>query len=258
MTKTAVVWTCAHADPDVDNERFSWLGNLLYDIKPDYCVDLGDGSDMRSLNSFDTRYPKSVTAQSYERDIISYHDSQERIRHPFRKNRRKMPQWIGFEGNHENRIKRAVKTDPRLEGKSYGISFSHLHTSQWFDDYHEYLHDAPAIATYDGVSYAHYFSFSNYGTAASGVHHAYTLVQNWNASLTCGHSHKRDMYFKDGAYPGPAIGLVAGCFKGAPEDWAGQANRSWWTGVIIKRNIDNGNYDPEFVSLDQLKKEYGK
>ena len=42
--------------------------------------------------------------------------------------------------------------------------------------------------------------------------------------------------FKDDAFPSPSIGLVAGCFKGGQEGWAGQANLEWWKGVVIKRN----------------------
>ena len=255
--KTAVIFTCSHADPSVDNSRFSWLGEFLYDIKPDYVVDLGDGADMRSLNTYDTRYPQAVVSQSYEKDIDSYNDAQERLRWKFRHNKKKRPFWIGFEGNHENRIKKAIAHDPRIEGDRMGISFKHLQTDHWFDEYHEYENSAPAIFDYDGVSYAHYFSSGNYGSATSGLHHAYTLLQNRNHSSTCGHSHKRSLYFKDGAHPRGIIGLVAGCFKGAKESWAGQANHEWWSGVVVKRQIEKGLYEPEFISLKSLEKMYG-
>lgn len=258
MGKTAIVWTCAHATPEYSNERFDWLGSLIYDIRPDYVVDLGDGADMKSLNSYDTRYPKAVVSQSYQRDIECYNDAMDRIWSKFKVNKRKRPTRIGFEGNHENRIKTAIKHDPRLEGDKYGISFSHLNTEMWFDEYHEYLNSAPAIADYDGVSYSHYFSSGNYGTATSGTHHAYTILQNRNHSSTCGHSHKRSLYFKDDAHPTGIVGLVAGCYKGGCEAWAGQANDSWWSGVVIKRGIENGMYDPEFISMERLRAEYGQ
>lgn len=258
MGKTAVVFTCAHADPGVDNERFDWLGEMIYDLKPDYVVDLGDGADMRSLNTYDTRYPQAIVSQSYEKDIDCYNDAQERLRWRFRHYKKKRPAWIGFEGNHENRIKKAIAHDPRIEGDRVGISFKHLQTEHWFDEYHEYENSAPSVYDYDGVSYSHYFSSGNYGTATSGTHHAYSILQNRNYSSTCGHSHKRSVYFKDGAHPRGIIGLVAGCFKGHDESWAGQANTEWWKGVVIKRQIDNGLYEPEFVSLETLKRTYGK
>jgi len=257
LTRTAIVWSCAHAQPGVSNERFDWLGNLIEDIKPDYCIDLGDGADMRSLNSFDSRYPQAIVSQSYQADIEAYNDSQSRLWDRYKVSKRKRPFRIGFEGNHENRLKKAIAHDPRLEGSKYGISFSHLQTDHWFDEYHEYHNSGPAIADYDGVSYAHYFSSGNFGSAMSGIHHAYSLIQARNHSSTCGHSHKRSLYFKDGAHPKGIIGNVVGCFKGAEEDWAGQSQKDWAKGVVIKRNIDQGMYDYTWLSMAMLEKEYG-
>lgn len=254
--KTVVVFSCGHADPYVSNKRFKALGKFLYDLKPDMVIDLGDGADMGSLNSYDERYPKALVSQSYEQDINSYNEAQEFLRHPFKQNRKKRPFWVGFEGNHENRIKKYIALNPRNEGEKYGVSFSHLQTDHWFDDYHEYENSGPAIAIYDKVAYAHYFTSGNSSTATSGIHHAYTMVNNLGCSATCGHSHKRDLYFKDGSLLHTSIGLVVGCYKGAEEHWAGQANKGWWNGVVVKRELSNGAYEPEFVSLKQILKMY--
>jgi len=254
-SKDILVWSCAHADPEVDNERFNWLGDLISDTKPDLVVDLGDGADMRSLNSFDGARPKNLVANSYERDIDCYNDSQERLRHRIKKNKKKRPQWVGFAGNHEHRIQKAIDQDPRLEGRKHGISPSHLQTSRWFDEYHPYLNGGPAIANYYGTDFAHFFSSGNFGSATSGVHHAYSVINNRHSSSVCGHSHKRDLYFKDG--PG-SIGMVVGCFKGHEESWAGQANKDWWKGVVLMKNVDEGRFEPQFISLEMLKREYSK
>ena len=252
--KTAVIVTCAHATPEVDNTRADLLGKLLYDVRPDYVVDLGDGADMKALNSYDTRYPQQIVTQNYEKDINCYNDFQERVRYPFVKAKVKRPRFYGFEGNHENRIKKAIANDPRLEGTTYGVSFSHLETNRWFDEYHEYENSAPAIHNYDGIDYSHFLGSGNYGTAISGEHHAYNMLKKRFNSVTVGHSHKLNMYFKHEA---KAIGLVAGCFKGGPEKWAGQAGTTeWWHGVIIKRNIQDGWYDMETVSTQRLIEEY--
>jgi hypothetical protein len=242
----------------VGNERFDWLGSLIEDIKPDYIVDLGDGADMKSLNSYDTRYPQAVVSQSYQKDIETYNEAMDRLWGRYRISKRKRPFRIGFGGNHEERINKAIAYDPRLEGDKYGLSFKHLQTDYWFDEYHPYENGGPAIVDYDGVSYAHYFSSGNFGSAMSGIHHAYGLLQKRNHSSTCGHSHKRSIYFKDDAHPKPIIGLVAGCFKGAEETWAGQANLDWAKGVVIKQEINNGCYDFEWVSMERLKKAYAK
>lgn len=257
MTKTVVVWSCAHADPSTDNERFDWLASFLYDLKPDMCVDLGDGTDMRSLNTYDTRYPQAIVNQNYEEDINSYNDSQERLRWKFRHSKKKRPFWVGFEGNHENRIKKAIAHDPRLEGQRYGVSFSHLQTSHWFDDYHEYSNSAPSLVNYDGIIYGHYVASGNYGSALSTKHHGYSLVEKLACSATVGHSHKFNYYHKADARPVPLNGLVVGCFKGKEEAWAGQANQEWRKGIAVKRYVENGNYDLQWISMDALRREYG-
>ena len=256
MSKTTLVFSCSHADPSASNERFDWLGKFIYDLKPDMVIDLGDGADMKSLNSYDKGKAQAIVAQNYEEDINVYNDSQERLRHQFRYHKRGKPTWIGFEGNHEHRIKTALTYDPRLEGSKYGISFSHLQTNHWFKEYHEYSNSAPSVATYDGVDYAHFFAPGNSGRAIAGTHHAYGLVQARSVSSTCGHSHLRSVYFKDGpSVPGIA-GLVVGCYKGKEESWAGQGNKQWWKGVVVKREVADGMYEPQFISMETLRKEY--
>ena len=257
MSNTAVVFSCAHSTPEFGNERFDWLGRFLFDIKPDYVVDLGDFGDMKSLNSYDSRYPQAIVSQSYQADIESYNDAQDRLRHQFRSSKKRMPTWYGFEGNHEHRLKKALAIDPRLEGEKYGISFKHLDTDYWYDEYIEYENGGPGIYSIDGVGYAHFFSSGNLGQAMSGEHHAYNLLRKRHSSSTCGHSHKRSIFFKDDAYPKRSIGLVAGCYKGGADTWAGQASLGWWKGVVVKRQIEDGSYEPEFVSMERLKKAYG-
>ena len=258
-TTTAVIYTCTHTKGSVPNNRFDWLGDFIYDLKPDLVFDLGDGADMGSLSSYEDRYPQQVVMQNYSEDIESYNDAQERLRVKFRKNKRKRPYWIGLEGNHEHRIKKAIAHDPRLDAKEspYGLSFGHLQTSHWFDEYHEYEYGAPAIATYDGIDFAHYFTSGNSSTAIGGIHHAHSLLKYRHRSSVCGHSHKRSLHFEDGINGKGLISLVSGNFKGEKESWAGQSNNSWWSGVVVARAFGFGMFEPEFVSLDSLKREYG-
>lgn len=256
MSSTAVVFSCCHTHPKVDNKRFDLLGNLIFDIRPDYVFDLGDFSDLSSLNSYDTRYPKAIVSQNYQEDIECTIDAQERLRDKFVRRKVRKPIWVGIQGNHEYRIDRAVQLDPRIEGKKYGVSFEHLQTKRYYDEYHRYRNGAPAIVEYDGIYYSHFISSGNFGTALSGIHHGYALTQKMAASCTVGHSHKRSYYVKQEARPNPIHGLVAGNFKGKEDTWSGQANNEWWSGVCIKRNINNGDYDLEFMSMERLERDY--
>jgi len=51
---------------------------------------------------------------------------------------------------------------------------------------------------------------------------------------------------------------VAGCFKGAEETWAGQANNEWAKGIFVKREVENGVYEPQWISVEALERQYGK
>ena len=254
-SKTVVVWSCAHASPEIPNDRFDWLGEFLYDIRPDYVVDLGDQNDMKSLNSYDNARPDRIVSQNYENDIDHGLDAQERIRHKFKKNKVKRPRYYGIQGNHEERIRTAVSLDPRIEGSRVGVSFKHLQTDYFYDEYHPYEYSAPAIAEYDGVLYSHFITQGNTKNGIGGIHQPYTLINKTHQSIFVGHTHKRGIYFRDDV---KSIACNVGSFKGAKESWAGQANREWWTGVVVLRHLENGYFDPEFVSQEALKKAYGK
>ncbi len=258
MSKTHVVVTCCHATPGVSNERFDWLGALLYDIKPEVFVNLGDFFDMKSLNTYDTRYPQMIVSQSYQADIEVGLDAQERLWAKFKRNKKGMPYRIGIAGNHEYRLNKAIAHDPRLDGDKFGISLSHYQTDQCYDEYYDYVNSAPARVVLDGVCYSHYIGAGNYGNAISGKRHAYALVEHMAHSVTVGHSHKLDYYVKANALPSAVHGLVAGNFKGAPEKWAGHANYEWRSGVVVKRYVENGDYDLQWISLNALQKEYGQ
>ena len=44
----------AHSEPEHDNKRFEALGKLVYDIRPDFVVEIGDFTDFSSLCKYDT------------------------------------------------------------------------------------------------------------------------------------------------------------------------------------------------------------
>jgi hypothetical protein len=39
-------------------------------------------------------------------------------------------------------------------------------------------------------------------------------------------------------------------------EYAGQANKMWWSGVIVKRGVNNGMYDHEWISMERIKNEF--
>jgi len=48
-----------------------------------------------------------------------------------------------------------------------------------------------------------------------------------------------------------------GVFQDYDSDWAGECNALWTRGVLVKRNVQDGFYDPQWISIDAMKKAYG-
>jgi hypothetical protein len=53
------------------------------------------------------------------------------------------------------------------------------------------------------------------------------------------------------------MGAVVGCYVDYDAGYAGVANSIWDRGVLVKRNVENGVYSPQWISMEEIKKEYG-
>ena len=51
-------------------------------------------------------------------------------------------------------------------------------------------------------------------------------------------------------------GLVAGAFYLHDEDYKGPQGNAHWRGLIVCYQVENGSYDPMFVSMDYLCRKY--
>jgi len=251
--KTHLVIPDPHAHPDHNNDRADWLGKLIRDIKPDVVVNLGDMFDMPSMADQE-KGKKSFQGRTFKRDLEAGLDFDNRIWEPVRAQKKRMPYRVFYEGNHEFRLKRAINMQPELEGV---ISFDDFGLRRNYDTIVEYEGNTPGVFEVDGISYAHYFISGVMGRSLSGEHPAHALLTKQFTSCTCGHLHVTDYCQRTNPYGKRLNGLVAGVYQDYDSDWAGEINRLWWRGVILKRNVEEGNYDPQWISIDSLKKEYG-
>lgn len=242
-----------HAHYQHNNNRAIWLGKLINDIHPDIVVNLGDSADMPSLSAYD-KGKRSFQGRSYAADISAHSDFQDKLWSTVRKSKRKLPRRVTLIGNHEQRIERAVNMQPELEG---AIGYGDLELEHFYNDVVHYNGQTPGVIELDGIFYAHYFISGVMGNSIGGEHPAYTLLSKKHASCTQGHTHIRDHCTRTTEAGRRIEGLVAGCYQDYDSDWAGESNKLWWRGVVIKRGVEDGNYDPEFISLARLKREYG-
>lgn len=209
-------------------------------------VDIGDWFDMPSLCSYD-RGTKSFEGRRYKRDIEAGIDAQERLLAPVLKQKRKLPRFVRCLGNHEQRICKAIERDPVLEGT---VGLSDLQSKEYRWEEHPFLEPV----NIDGINYAHYFVS---GVLARPVPNARQLLIKQLASCTMGHDHRFD-YVRQRNVNGTSINaLVCGVFQDYDADYAGPGNQLWDRGVVIKRNVEAGNYDLEWISMTRLKAIYG-
>lgn len=251
MTVHLFITDC-HAHPEHDNDRAILAGKFIAELRPDVVVVGGDTADFPSLCSYD-KGKKSFHGRTFQADVDSHNDFQERLWHYPRRAKKKLPRRVTLIGNHEQRIERAIELQPELEGV---ISYDALELDRYYDTVIPYNGSTPGGIELDGVYYAHYLVSGISGRPISGEHHAAALLSKRFASCSVGHSHTADYSIKTQVNGNKIMGLVGGCFQDYDAPFAGESNKLWWRGLIVKRNVYRGQYDVEFVSLDQLKKRY--
>lgn len=215
-------------------------------------INIGDSADMESLCSYD-KGKRSFQGRSYAKDIEAHLEFQDRLFGPVRRRKKKLPRTVFLEGNHEHRIEKALDLSPELEGT---IGLEDLDLDRYYDEVIRYKGSTPGIISIDGVSYAHYFVSGIMGRPLSGKHPAFSLVSVGGTSCTAGHSHLADWHVHSGVNGRKTMGCVVGVYQDYDAPWAGVVNDLWWRGVVLKENVSGGVYDPRFISLQSMKKEY--
>ena len=237
-------------------DHLDWVGKLIVDRRPEVIVHLGDHADMESLCSYD-KGKKSFEGRRYKRDIESAKEGMRRILGPMcelnrrlrnTKHRQYKPRLVLTLGNHEDRISRAIEYQPELEGV---IGIGDLEYRQFGWEVVPYL----LPIEIGGVFYSHYFS-----NKLTGRPHPNSrlMLAREHVSCTQGHVQVKDyevQYTGDGRR---LQGLRAGAFYLHNEEYKGAQGNHHWRGVIYKHDVDNGQYDPEFISIERLQREYGK
>lgn len=253
LSRTHLIIPDPHAHPDHHNKRADYLAGLIIDLRPDVVVCIGDGPDMPSLASYD-RGTRSFQGRTYRRDIDAWLDFQSRMWDPVRARKKRLPERHYLEGNHDYRIKRAINFQPELDG---AIGFDDLCLNDYWDVVTEYNGATPGTVTIDGVTYAHYFVSGVMGRAITGERPALALVNKQLQSTTQGHVHTFDHCLRTNAQGKKISGLVCGCYVDYPQSYAGISQRLWYPGVVIKREVEDGVYDLQTVSMETLKRIYG-
>lgn len=235
--------------PGIKLDHFTWIGKYAVDKRPDVIVHLGDWYDLPSLCSYDKKErPGDYYPRSYERDLAAGDKSVDMLEDELRRARGYRPRKVYIVGNHEQRFARLLAEQPNLRG-ALRPPWAHAAARGW-----EVIPFLRPIRI-GGILYAHYFDGGR-GKAYGGD--ARYKLGKIHASFTCGHSPGLSSCIVSLPRGRRLRGLVAGsCYLHAEEYPGPQGNREW-SGIIMKHEVDGGDYNLMEVSLNYLRRRYGK
>lgn len=250
----------SHARHGVTNERYVWAAELAFDRKPDIIVQLGDWYDMPSLSSYD-KGKKSFEGRRYKLDIDAGNAAIMSFEYTLNKLAREeaartkkatyRPKKYALAGNHEERILRAINNQAELAGTIGYHDFLFSEYGWNFSDYME-----PVVLS--GVAFSHCFGSGVMNKPVGGENPAATLIRKKLHTCVAGHSHLRDFAERTDVAGRRIQGLFAGCYlePDQTEDYAGEAQKLWWNGLTYLHDVKDGTFDPEFISMERIVREY--
>lgn len=241
-------------------EHLGWIGQYWADHRAeiDVAVCIGDFADMESLSSHDSRGSIQFEGRRYLADVEATRAAMATLMGPIRahnaikrkhRNPRYEPEMHLTIGNHEHRITKVVDASAELEGV-IGIADLGYEEHGW------QVHDFLDVATIDGLHYSHYFYNTGNGRSLSGT--IENRLKTIGASFVQGHQQQLawGMRYIIGR-EAPIMGLVAGaCYLGrSPAAYRGPQAEEW-RGIVLLRDVVDGAYDLQTVSLDSLCRRY--
>ena len=236
----------------VPTEHLTWISKYAVEKQPDAIIHLGDHWDMPSLSSYDFG-TKSFEGRRYKKDIEAGNEAIKLITAELdtynerqRKNGKKQykPYKWYLDGNHDQRITRAVNSDPKLDGT---IGLSDRDLTGWTNI--PFLE--PLIV--NDVVFCHYLVS---GVMGRPITTAQALLTKKHQSCVVGHQQGRAVATGSKADGSQITGIIAGSCYLHDEEYMGIQGNKHWRGVVMLNELQDGHFDEMFVSLNYLRKKY--
>jgi len=244
--------------PDIDMSYLRWVGQYIAKKKPDVIIHIGDHFDLPSLSSYDRGTRKAEGNRLHfdiEAGILGMNILLEPIAQvqaaelmEFGEVKWK-PKMVFTIGNHEERLMRHVNYNPELDGFVSYDDFK-LEENGW--EVYDFLE--PAVV--NGVTYCHFMANPMSGKPYGGA--ALNVLKQVGESFTMGHKQTLDIATR----ALPASGrqqwaIIAGSCYTHHEEYKGYQGNHHWRGIVVKHQVNDGDYNPMFIDLNWLEEKYG-
>ena len=243
-----------HAKPGVSNRRFTWLGRMARDRKPDIIIDIGDWNDMESLCSYD-KGKQCYEGRRYIHDIEAGREARKLFDAEYKRNKKGYkPVLHSLGGNHdEGRISKTLEMEPELRG---AIGFHDLAR----EEFGWQVTPFKQVLQIERVSFCHFFASGVMGRPMGGEHPAATMIKKLFVSAIAGHSHLLAFSTRTNGFGEKLCAAQVGCYMDPDqyEDYAGpQVNEMWRSGIAMLNNVQGSSFDFEWVDIERIAEKYG-
>lgn len=207
---------------------------------------------MPSLSSYDfgkkqfegKRYKKDILAGNEAIKLITSSVNEFNVNAKKTKHKQYTPRFIYLDGNHDDRISRAVNNDAKLEGT---IGLEDRDLAEW----ENYPFLEPVII--EGVVFCHYLIS---GVMGRPITSASTLLTKKHQSCVVGHQQGKQVASASKADGTQLTAIIAGSCYTHEEEYMGTQGNKHWRGIVMLNEVVNGSFDEMFVSLNFLAKKY--
>jgi hypothetical protein len=241
--RIAVV-TDVQARPGVPLNHLSWCGEYLAKKRPDVIVQIGDFEDMPSLSTHNKPGSLQLEGTRYKKDLEVVHRASDLLLDPIRAVPGYHPLLIMTLGNHADRITRAIKADPKLEGF---MSLDDLKYKEAGWTVYPFLQPV----TIAGVAFCHYFPS---GVMGRPITSASQILKTLHMSAFAGHQQGRDISYSKRADGRDMTAIISGSFYQHAEEYMSPFTNNHWRGVYMLHEVKDGSFDEMAVSLAYLKR----
>ena len=241
--------------PGSKTEHIIAAGKYLRKHKPDKIIIIGDWWDMPSLSSYDKPGDKGWETKDVQEDLDVGWEAMNKFLSTVR-TKTYDPEIHYCVGNHEDRISRAADSaGMRMLGKYLYLDELILSPLRKLNvKTHSFLE----VVQLNGICYSHYFvnPSSLLSNPIGGT--IENKLKNLGHSFSMGPQQQKqtgEVYTCTGQR---RRGLVCGRFYQDYHSYLGpQKNAQSWSGILMKHEVFQGDYDLMEVSMSYLLKEYG-
>jgi hypothetical protein len=230
------------AKPGVRLDHLTWVGNYIAEKRPDAVICIGDFADMEALSKYDVGTIRGENKR-LKKDLDVAREAMDLLMAPIRKAPDYAPELHLTMGNHEHRLDRFANEHPYLEEV---VGTHMLRYEEWGWKVHPFLKPV----SIDGVDYAHYFISGTMGRPASS---ARVMRNKRTRSAIMGHVQQTEVDFDPLSHQ---WFIFCGLCCLHDEEYLGPQGNNHRRQILVLHEVEEGRFDPMFVSLRFLEKAY--